>query len=124
MYNISGYIIFLTTLFYITFRVGWVFYKNGEVYIKMLLPDDLHLVQSINKLLLAGYYLTNLGYIVLNIASWEYIYSLQKMFEVVFPKAAGIILMLALMHYFNLFWLLLFSRKQKNKPQVRNQINV
>lgn len=120
MYNLTGNLIFLTLLFFITFKVGWVFYKNGEVYIRMLLPDDQHLVTSINKLLLAGYYLTNLGYVVLNLAYWEYINSLQMMFEVVFLKAAGIILMLALMHYFNLFWLLLFSRKQKNKSHQYN----
>jgi hypothetical protein len=111
-------------LFFITFRVGWVFYKNGEIYIRMLLPSDQHLVTSINKLLLAGYYLTNLGYVVLNLAYWEYINSLQMMIEVVVLKASGIILMLALMHYFNLFWLLLFSRKQKGKSNQYNHTNL
>lgn len=120
MYNLTGNLIFLIILFFITFRVGWVFYKNGEVYIRMLLTDDQHLVISINKLLLAGYYLTNLGYVVLSLAYWEYISSLQMMVEAVFLKAAGIILMLAVMHYFNLFWLLVFSRKQKNKSHHYN----
>jgi len=115
MYNLLAYIIFLTTLFFITFKVGWVFYKNGEVYIRMLLPDDHHLVQSINKLLLAGYYLINLGYVVLNLAFWEHIETLQSMCEELFLRAGTIIVFLALMHYFNLIWLLLFSRKQKSK---------
>jgi hypothetical protein len=110
MYNILAYIIFLSALFFITFRVGWIFYKNGEVFIKMLIPEEIHLVESINKLLLAGYYLTNLGYVVLNISWWEPIESLQMMCEVLFMKAGGIILLLALMHYMNITWLLLYSR--------------
>ena len=117
---ILAYIIFLSILFFITFRVGWVFYKNGEVFIKALLPGDLHLVQSINKLLLAGYYLTNFGYVTLNISSWEPIPSFEIMCEVLFMKAGGIILLLGLMHYLNMACLLIYTRTKNLKYPGRH----
>ena len=110
MYNIIAYIIFLATIFFITVKVGWVFFKNGEVYIKMLLPNELHLVQSINKLLLVGYYLLNLGYAAATLSFWEQIITINQLCSVLFLKTGTIILFLALMHYFNLVWLLIYSR--------------
>jgi hypothetical protein len=118
MYNITAYCIFLSVLFFVTFKLGWVFYKNGVVYVRMLLPEENHLVDAINKLLLAGYYLVNLGYIVLNIAFWDRIDTLQDMCEVLFQKVGLNILLLSLLHYFNLFWLLLFSKKKKSIKHV------
>lgn len=110
MYNIIAYIIFLAAISFITVKVGWVFYKNGEVYIKMLLPNEIHLVQSINKLLLVGYYLLNLGYAAVTLSFWEQIMTITQLCSVLFLKTGTIILFLALMHYFNLFWLLVYSR--------------
>jgi len=110
MYNIIAYIIFFTAIFFITVKVGWVFYKNGEVYIKMLLPNESHLVQSINKLLLVGYYLLNLGYASVTLSFWEQVMTITQLCSVLFLKTGTIILFLALMHYFNLVWLLMYSR--------------
>ncbi|MBI3135446.1 MAG: hypothetical protein HYZ14_12290 [Bacteroidetes bacterium] len=114
MYNLIAYLLFLTAMSIITVHLGRVFYKNGAVYIHMLLPQDPHLVASINKLLLAGYYLLNLGYVVMNIAFWSPVETVEQMCSTLFFKAGTLILFLALMHYLNLFWLLLFSRKQRH----------
>lgn len=124
MYNVIGYIIFLAVIFFITIRVGWVFYKNGEVYIAMLLPSELHLVQSINKLLLVGYYLLNLGYTTLTLSFWEKIYTTKMLFDVLFERVGTVVLLLAVMHYFNLFWILIYSRSHQKNNTITNKINV
>lgn len=118
-YNAIGYIIFLGTIFFITFRVGWMFYKNGEVFLKMLLSEDDHLVESINKLLLVGYYLLNFGYASISISEWPEIFSGGDLLYVLSQNCGTIIIMLALMHYFNLLWLLLYSRHINKKNRIR-----
>jgi hypothetical protein len=118
MYNIISYVIFIAVISFITVKVGWVFYKNGEVYIKMLLPNEIHLVQSINKLLLVGYYLLNLGYAAVTLSFWEQIMTITQLCSVLFLKTGTIIVFLALMHYFNLIWLLVYSRSHNKKENA------
>ncbi len=118
-FNSSGYILFLIFIFFITIWVGWVFYKNGEVYLKMMLPNDVHLVMSINRLLLLGYYLLNLGYATVTITSWPTILSSGELAFVLCQNAGIIILFLALMHYFNLTWILLYSKHIAKKKRIK-----
>lgn len=123
-YNAVGYTIFLVVIFFVTFQIGWKFYKNGEVYIHMLMPDDSHLVKAINKMLLVGYYLLNLGYASLSISSWPLIDSQEKLCSFLSDHVGFIIFMLAMIHYFNLIWLLLYSRYINKKNKNKNPIHV
>ncbi|MCG8576176.1 MAG: hypothetical protein MI810_14900 [Flavobacteriales bacterium] len=116
-YNLLAYIIFLTLIFFIVFSLGWIFYQNGEVYLKMLLADDHQLVKAINKILLLGYYLLNLGYTAVSLIFWDRISSLPEMIEKITLYSAYIILGLALMHYFNMTWLFLYAKYRKRKIQ-------
>lgn len=101
-FNILTYSLFFIIIGFITIKVGWTFYKNGEHFIVNLLPDDLHLVGVINKLLLVGYYLLNLGYSALIISTWDTVHNFQELISSLSIKAGIIILGLGLMHYFNL----------------------
>ena len=123
-YNAVGYIIFLVVIFFVTFQIGWKFYKNGEVYIHMLMPEDSHLVESINKLLLVGYYLLNLGYASFSISSWPRLTNVEMLCSFLSDHIGFIIFMLALIHYFNLIWLLLYSRYMNKKNKKENPIHV
>lgn len=120
-YNVSGYIVFLLVIYFVTFHVGWKFYKNGVLYIHMLLPGESHLVDSINKLLLVGYYLLNLGYATVSISSWPKIESLTELVTQLSSTTGMIIFMLAVLHYFNLTWLLIYSRyiAKKDKQGIQ-----
>lgn len=108
-YNILTYGLFFLLVGYITIQVGWTFYKNGEHFIYNLIPEDPHLVQAINKLLLVGYYLLNLGYATLVVSTWETVHDLQELFASLSTKAGLIILGLGAMHFFNLLILTLYK---------------
>lgn len=123
-YNAVGYIIFLIVIFIVTFQIGGKFYKNGEIYIKMLMPNNLRLVQSVNKILLVGYYLLNLGYTSLSISSWPTIDNQNMLCFYLSDRVGFIILMLALIHYFNLIWLLIYSKYINKKNKNKNPIHV
>lgn len=117
-FNTAGYIIFGFLVYFITFHVGLVFYRNGKVYMQQLFNDDLHLVDAINNVLLVGYYLLNLGFTTLSIVYWPSIESLSELVECVAHNAGIMILTLGAMHYVNMFGLLMYSYVQhKNKNQ-------
>ncbi|RZN82613.1 MAG: hypothetical protein EVB11_07800 [Winogradskyella sp.] len=115
-YNIITYCIYLPIISFIMVKIGWLFYKNGEVFLLNLFSNNIDFVKSINNLLLIGYYLTNIGYAIITIAYWENINSTVEMINSLSYTIGKIILLLAIMHYNNIFWL-----KYLNKSKLINQ---
>lgn len=111
--NVLAYIIYLLITYIITFRVGLIFYRNGRVYILNLLHGDAQLTDSINRLLLIGYYLLNLGYAAVMIRTWRTVYTLEEVLVTVVSMTGTIMLTLALIHFLNMTVIWLFSRKKK-----------
>lgn len=110
--NTIGYLLFLPIIGFITFRVGWIFYKNGEHYLIDMLGDNKEVVQAINKLLLVGYYLVNMGYAAVTITFWTDITSWGVLVGELSEKLGILILLLGLMHYNNLFWTKYLSKNK------------
>jgi hypothetical protein len=86
-------------------RVGWLFYKNGEIFLTNLIPNNIQMVRNVNNLLLIGYYLVNLGYAVLTISNWKLIESSIEAINTLTSTIGKIILILAILHYNNVLWL-------------------
>jgi len=109
-YNLIAYLIYLSATFFITVRVGWMCYKNGAIFIYQIIQED-ELTMLLNKFLLMGYYLMNLGYMAVSIYFWEQIGSFLEMINIVSQRIGLIVLMLAGMHYFNMIFIALFGKK-------------
>lgn len=106
-YNVTAYLIYGLLTYWITVRTGWVFYRNGIHFIRAEIRDEL-VATSINNLLLGCYYLTNLGYITLQIWHWAFIPNFRTMLELLSQKTGSIILLLGVLHAFNMsviYWL-------------------
>ena len=97
-YNIISYIIYSIITIYITIVVGYQCYKNGYVYVQSIFIDEDTSV-SINKILLLGYYLTNIGYTITVIRDWGKVTSLYQLINELSLRIASILFILALMHY-------------------------
>ncbi len=61
------------------------------------------MADSVNNLLLVGFYLINVGYAVYTLKEYSTIVSLQEVIERLSIKVGVIILILGFMHFFNLF---------------------
>jgi len=109
-YNVATYIIYLPVICYIMIKVGWLFYKNGEIFLLGLFNNNINIVKNINNLLLIGFYLTNIGYAISTIAYWEHIENLIQMINALSTTIGKIILLLAILHYNNIFWLKFFTK--------------
>lgn len=69
--NLLAYILYLLITYFITVHAGQMFYRNGIVYVLDLLDGNRQLADYINRMLLTGYYLLNLGYVALTLSEWR-----------------------------------------------------
>ncbi len=109
--NILGYFIFLLITTYIIIVVGKICYRNGNVFVLELIPDHEELCQQINKMLLIGYYLINIGYCAMTLISWSTITTLAELIATISAKTAIIVGILAVLHYLNIFILTNYIQK-------------
>jgi len=112
--NTLAYIVYLFITFFITVRTGLLFYRNGRVYIVTLLKDDGHLADAINKMLLTGYYLLNLGYAAVMITYWKTIASITGLLTSIAGMTARIMLTLAVIHFMNMAAIYFFSKRNNH----------
>lgn len=109
--NIIGYIIYLSITSIIIRNVGKLCYDNGNLFVSQLIPNHEDLCHQINKMLLIGYYLLNLGYCAMTIISWEKIQTSNQLIEIIATKSAIIILTIGFMHYINIILLTKYINK-------------
>jgi hypothetical protein len=109
--NIIGYLIYLSLTSVIIIKVGKLCYDNGNIFVSQLIPNHEELCHQINKMLLMGYYLMNLGYCAMTIISWEKIQSINQLIEIIATKSAIIILTIGIMHYINIILLTKYIKK-------------
>ena len=109
--NTFAYLIYLFITYLITVHAGLIFYRNGRVYILRLLHNDEKFTDSINRILLTGYYLLNLGYAALMIRFWKTVHTWTEMTGSIATMTGRILLTLAVMHFFNMTVILLISTR-------------
>lgn len=110
----------ITYLVYITISIGliiWVgrtLFNNGRVFLLQVFDEE-EIADSINKLLLVGFYLINVGYMVYNLKIFKAIGSTREGIEALSVKIGMIILILGVMHFFNIF--VLFKLKKNSEAE-------
>ncbi len=110
-YNFISYLIYLPITFYITVIVGWILYKKGIVFLNDAFNSNVELASILNKFLLLGYYLLNLGYAAVSIHIFSEINSITQLIEELSKRIGMLIIGLALMHYFNMYTFSHFNKQ-------------
>lgn len=109
--NLLAYCIFLLSTVYIIVVIGKICYRNGNTYVLSLIPGHQELCLRINRILLTGYYLVNIGYTATTLAYWKQIHTVIGFAEALTWRTGYILLLLALLHYANLFILTRYVKK-------------
>src|SRR5436190_2537117 len=110
--NILAYIIYLLITYFVTVHVGLAFYRNGRLYILNLLEGDEILTDSINKILLTGYYLLNLGYAAVMISFWETIGTYAELIASIGTMTGRILITLGSIHFLNMAVIYFISKRK------------
>lgn len=108
--NLLAYFLYLFLTGMVTIRAGWFFYKHGGHYILFLLQGQQKLADTINKLLLTGYYLLNLGYMAIMIRFWKPVHTPAELLGSVAGMSGHIMLTLATIHFLNMTVIWWFAR--------------
>ncbi|HEX5172276.1 MAG TPA: hypothetical protein VFW11_24035 [Cyclobacteriaceae bacterium] len=102
-YVILSYAFYLPLTIILTVWVACTLFTNGRVFLLDIFHKNELLANSVNKLLLVGFYLINIGYAVSTLRILDSIETTHHMIEVLSVKVGTIILILGVMHFFNLF---------------------
>lgn len=105
----TAVIIYLLLTTYITVFVGRHLYKNGRPFLQqMLITDDL--TDSVNRILLTGYYLVNLGYVSIMLTLQRPADTPIQIITSLSISVGRILLTLGVMHYFNIAVVILWNK--------------
>lgn len=99
--------IYFTIAAWITIYVGYQLYTKGIVFVKSILPEWDEYIVPVNRMLLVGYYLVNIGFILLYMSETEnFEYWSDFIFSLAF-RLGVVALALGLLHYMNISVLLI-----------------
>jgi hypothetical protein len=119
-YVILTYNIYLIVTISLTIWVAKTLFRNGKVFLIDIFHGNKELADSVNNLLLVGFYLINIGYAVYTLSVGYTIVNLQEVMERLSLKVGTIILILGFMHFFNLF--VFFKLRNRAQDEKRNEL--
>ena len=96
------YLVYLAISVALTVWVAQTLFKNGRVFLVTVLGGDDSLADSVNHLLVVGFYLINLGYVSLMLKIGTPVTGAQDAIEALSTKIGMVLLILGGMHFFNL----------------------
>ena len=108
--EIATYLLYLTISIALTIWVAHTLHKNGRIFLVDVFHGNEPLADSVNHLLVVGFYLINLGYVSLALKLGYEIASAKESIEALSVKVGTVLLVLGGMHFFNLF---IFSRMRR-----------
>ena len=110
MYVLSSYLAYLLVSITVTIWVARTLHRNGRAFLVEAFHGQEVLADSVNHLLVVGFYLINVGWIVMTLRTTQELETARAAVELLSDKIGTVLFVLGLMHFFNLF---LFSRYRR-----------
>ena len=103
MYIVVSYAVYLLVSLSVTIWVARSLQKNGRVFLVDAFHGNADMADSVNHLLVVGFYLINTGYVTLALSTQAAVTSTRQAIELFSGKIGVVLLVLGLMHFFNLY---------------------
>jgi len=110
-YTVGTYLLYLAISIVLTIWVARTLFANGRVFLVDVFHGNEKLADSVNHLLVVGFYLINLGYISLMLRLGYDVKDARYSIEALSVKLGAVLLVLGGMHFLNLF---VFSRMRRH----------
>ena len=116
------YISYICLSIALTVWVAQTLHKNGRIFLVDVFQGNEALADSVNHLLVVGFYLINFGYVTLALKIGYAVESAREGIEALSWKIGLVLLVLGAMHFFNL---LVFSRirRQSKGPHTPPRVS-
>lgn len=116
MYIVGSYAVYLAISLLVTVWVARTLHKNGRVFLVEAFHGNAELADSVNHLLVVGFYLVNLGYVALALRTGAALTTPREAIELESQKIGWVLLILGAMHFFNIF---VFHRMRQHNQAPR-----
>ena len=101
------YLLYLAISISLTVWVARTLFKNGRIFLVDVFRGNEPVADSVNHLLVVGFYLLNFGFVALWLRIGETVPDVQTSIEALSGKIGLVLLVLGAIHFFNLY---IFSR--------------
>jgi len=121
------YLIYATAAVGLTIWLARTLSRNGEVFLEDVFADNPRMAVAVNKLLVVGFYLLNLGYAFVTLKANRAALTGVEAIETLAVKLGALLLSLGALHFFNLY---LFHRIRRRgqlrlaPPPVKPQMHL
>jgi hypothetical protein len=102
-HTVITYGLYLLIALPLTIWVARNLFRNGRVFLVDCFRGDEGLADSVNQLLVVGFYLINFGFVALYLKMSGDVTAARGVFEALSGKIGVVLLVLGGMHFFNLF---------------------
>ena len=119
MWIVAAYGSYLAVSVAVTLWVGKTLYRNGRVFLVDAFHGNGELAESVNHLLVAGFYLVNAGYVALALRTGDDVLTARAAIEAVCGKVGTVLLVLGTMHFLNLYVLSRLRKRGVARPPAR-----
>src|SRR5216117_3849784 len=104
------YLAYLLISIALTVWVARTLHKNGRIFLVDSFTGNEALADSVNHLLVVGFYLINIGFVTLALKYGDKATNAQTALEILSSKVGLVLVVLGIMHFFNL---LVFSKLRR-----------
>ena len=108
---VTTYLIYLAISILLTVWVGRTLYRNGILFLVDVFSGNAALANSVNHLLVVGFYLINFGFVCLSLEMGHEVTTVRASIEALASKVGVVLVVLGSMHFFNLF---VFNRMRRH----------
>jgi hypothetical protein len=100
---VTCYVIYIALSVALTIWVARTLHRNGRIFLVQAFHGNEQMADSVNHLLVVGFYLINVGYIALALKYGDKPVTVQDAFEFLSTKIGLVLVVLGAMHFFNMF---------------------
>ena len=122
MFTSSAYITYIILSIVITIFVSRTLSKNGEIYLIEGFGGNIDLAKSVNHMLVVGFYLLNLGFVLLRMRTGVAIEDMEALIVYLSSGLGFVLLALGIAHFFNMFVIYTFRKSYMAKQQITNDL--
>jgi hypothetical protein len=120
--NIAAcYFSYLVISIALTVWVARTLHRSGRVFLVDAFHGNEELADSVNHLLVVGFYLINVGYVALALKTTEPLSSLREILELESTKIGWVLLILGAMHCLNILVLAKMRNRRGASPSTVQQ---
>ena len=102
-YTVYSYVAYLIVSVILTIWVARTLHRNGRVFLIDAFHGNEPRADSVNHLLVVGFYLINIGYVTLALKYGDKPHDLKEAIEFLSTKVGLVLVVLGFMHFFNMF---------------------